>query len=266
MRLVLLVASLILVSCGGVATQGKDETGIGRGAPDCPKGPVSTAALADMTDTATAEVGVPIGIADRHCQRAGIACAPLEEDQGKLAELYVASLRDELSRYPRTFLKSHGPVRIWLVNDLKHKGIKWEAGGITTGDRTIYLNVTDGCTPAVRAHVIQHELYHVLDGQLFVSRAWNDAWDALNPPGFRYGNDYNLVDGYETHPREGFASSYAQTNAREDRAEVFAYGVVAPHSDLLKRWMEDDAFLRKKHAALQYWLTYRWPELESLIP
>jgi hypothetical protein len=186
----------------------------------------------------------------------------LTEDQGKAAELMIGTLRTELGRYPRAFLRDHGPTNIWIARDVRSQGVTWVAGGVTS-ERNIYLNVDGSCTESGRARLIQHEFYHMLDRELFVDSRWAKAWTDLNPPGFRYLDDYNKYETYETHPEAGFVSSYAETNPREDRAETFAFTVVAPHSDLLAEWTEDDAYLAKKASSLNYWLAYAWPELTS---
>ncbi len=260
-----LISTLVLLPACGFSPAGNDDIGVGRKTDDCPTGEVSSAALSDSAASATAELGVRIALADRTCQRAGVDCEPMEPSQGKLAEAFLASLRSELGRYPLAFLRQHGPLRIWLVDDLKMEGVKWEAGGVTTTDRTIYLNVKSGCTDVARSLVIQHEFFHVLDTQLFVNAAWNKAWTDLNPAGFRYGSDYNEVEGYDLHSQDGFATSYSTTNVFEDRAETYAFAVVEDTKAMLTGWMADDDYLEKKEASLKYWLGYAWPELDEFL-
>lgn len=265
MRIAFVPLIWMVVACGGVTGSDKDEVGMNDTA-DCPAGEVPESRLNDLARAASQSSGIAIGVADRTCVRPGVDCEPLEPEQGKLAEAFLQSLDDELGRYPQGFLASYGPLRIWLVNDLKSESVNWEAGGLAfPSQRVVYINVTAHCTDPVRAHTIHHELYHVIDANLFVNGAWRQAWYDLNPAGFSYKDDYNLVSGYETHPSDGFVSSYAQTNENEDRAENFAYGVVPTHSAYLRRWIEDDDVLAKKTAALKYWLGDRWPELDGLL-
>lgn len=262
MRFLVILTTFALTACG-IGSSGGNDLGLGSKTADCPNGAVSDDKLNEDAKLTAADLGIPVGLADRTCQRAGIDCEPLQEEQGRLAELYIETVRAELGRYPRDFLKAHGPRQIWLVDDLKMETVKWEAGGVTTTDRTIYLNVNGGCTSVGRSLVVQHEFFHVLDIQLFVNAAWNKAWTDLNPPGFRYGADYNKVDGYALHDEEGFATSYATTNMLEDRAETYTYRVVEEARPLMTAWLKSDAVLAKKDASLQYWVGDAWPELSA---
>lgn len=259
---VLLATLLGLMTACGLSSTGGEEIAVGKKTADCPTGAVAEAKLQDDAQLATDDLGIRVGLADQTCRHPGVDCEPMEEDQGKLAEAFLASLREDLGRYPKDFLRRHGPRRIWLVRELKMDGVKWEAGGVTLGsDRSIYLNLKAGCSAVARSLVIQHEFFHVLDPQLFVNESWQKAWNDLNPAGFRYGADYNKVDDYELHSQKGFASSYATTNAFEDRAETFAFAAVKETKAMLEGWAKDDEHLAKKDYALQYWLRYTWPEL-----
>ncbi len=261
----LLTSLLALAGCGSPHSSGSGDERVSR-AEGCRAGFVSTADLARQAQEVGQALGIKIGVADSSCTHNGVGCRPPSELQGKLTENFLQALKDELGRYPPQFLAKHGPERIWLVADLKVSGVSWEAGGLTLdSERLIYLNVTADCDADFGRHTIHHELFHVLDRQLFVNKLWDQAWMALNPPGFAYLNDYNKVEGNSVHPDDGFVTTYAETTIAEDKAETFAFALVGAYASRLASWLPADKYLDQKERKLHFWLKDKWPDLATLL-
>lgn len=81
--------------------------------------------------------------------------------------------------------------------------------------------------------IICHEIWHATENRIF-SRDYMalpvDEWDALNPEGFLYGEDYTKQDPtrpgllYTSSPEEiHFVDAYACVNRQEDRARLMEY-------------------------------------------
>lgn len=254
-----------LIGCGGALTN--IRTGLGDESGDCSDDSVSEAELLRLDADVESRVGVRIEVARQTCTR--VTCDPVSSSQGRITADMYESLAEELGRYTPGFLREHGPSVIWLVSGLKASFASWEAAGVALGsDRVIYLNVRQACSPAARRSVIQHELFHVFDADLFRSEAANATWQGLNPPGFQYSLDYD-AGLKDLHPRQGFVTDYATTNVREDRAEVYRFQVTQEYSGYLSSWIQEDAYLRAKDRTLRAAVNLAWPgktPLQSIGP
>ena len=94
------------------------------------------------------------------------------------------------------------------------------------GDSAAFANRFDGfficfATDEYNHYYIPHEMFHLIDGRIEhyytgLGKNYEKEWNKLNPSGFMYysGQDYN--PSY-------FASEYAMTDSKEDRADTFEY-------------------------------------------
>lgn len=157
-------------------------------------------------------------------------------------------LEAELEKYPQNFFRH-----------LKLRGIYWGRGvesGLFTwrlavggvgfniqGERLVILNLPEmPQAQPLPAHTLHHEIFHTLDSQV------ESPWASCNPADNVYGLQPAETIGREfDYPSPGFVSSYARTEAREDRAEVFAMMMTNPtYAQLLNHWQIGDVYLRCK--------------------
>lgn len=178
----------------------------------------------------------------------------------KLLAASLQSLHRELPRYPVGYLKELGLRRIVLCADLRHGDHR--AGGMAAQTfGTIYYAVDAiGRSGVWGRHAIHHEVMHLIDAR---SMGRDVQWNALNPAGFQYSPE--IAQGRRL---AGFVSSYAMTNPREDRAEVYGYLMSSPNY-LAWRCMRDKT-LESKVATLDSMIRARgplpegWPDWRGL--
>lgn len=137
----------------------------------------------------------------------------------------VKKFFDALDKLPENFIKRTGLKYVTFLDDptLNNESV----GGIATGN-TIFLNTR------FSEKTVYHELFHIFDSDRDVKK-----WRKLNDRDFVYTGSvyYELkVSRKKTKRRQqnlssgkyssDFVSRYAMSNAREDRAETFAYMIV----------------------------------------
>jgi len=143
---------------------------------------------------------------------------PAEQAEAELARFFSAL--DDLGI---KFVRKSGLKNVIIVRDLKNSGKP--IGGHTRND-CIYLK------KGFSKKTVYHEMFHVFD-----NKREDKAWQRLNHRDFRYRDisyperplpekkQKDLRKHYRKVQKNfdaDFASSYAQTKEREDRAETFA--------------------------------------------
>lgn len=142
-------------------------------------------------------------------------------------------LENVLSCYPNGFFSqlcfgSIESIRFEIVGDLTRKeGVddrQDTVGGFAQNMGSYYLVALDGYT--TQEGMIYHEISHIIDKRL----AWDallredalyseEAWLALQPKGFEYGESYiDVTQGQ--YDVDYFVSDYSMTFPTEDRAEL----------------------------------------------
>jgi Putative zinc-binding metallo-peptidase len=123
----------------------------------------------------------------------------------------------------------------------------------TSAPRThLYLDVARGRDDELYVReVIHHEFFHIIDWCDDRSLDRDDVWRALNPPEFTYGTggaaqQENPFAAVLTEDEPGFLNPYAMSGLEEDKAEIFAYMVVA-RQYMAERAMRDDIIRKKMH-------------------
>lgn len=86
-------------------------------------------------------------------------------------------------------------------------------------------------------YALYHELCHLMDTVVLTGSTAYDRWDALNPQGFQYDNDYlanRSRDGsvWLLEGREYFVDTYSMSYSKEDRARILEYAMTDGHSQL----------------------------------
>lgn len=157
-----------------------------------------------------------------HLQNSGLAVAPLDKHK---KQLIINTLQRTLARYPHAVLNKHLD-RIIIFDRIVQTG----PNGIVNPHATIAGFVTDNARHvhlalpyfSLRNHdkmvaqTFHHEFTHLLMST-YPQYFNKQAWSALNPTGFQYGqlssNNYQ-----KTLFSEGFANAYGQTKLEEDVA------------------------------------------------
>ena len=169
--------------------------------------------------------------------------------------MFAPILADELNLYPKTFLRQEGIKRVVLARDLwlQEEGVAQTVSGYIFEDKIILMSVSYNYKVNNRdkqRRYLHHLVQHQIDGQR--GMMWKDPeWEALNPPGFEYGvltkggiHDRSSESGLITTQYPGFVNRYSTGYLPDDKADVFAYLMVAHH------WMEErarsDRFLAAK--------------------
>ena len=152
---------------------------------------------------------------------------------GEGLEDFSALLAEELAIYPRPLLKRARLKRIVLASELAFDGQLRGAIPDYAHD-VLYYDVARGSySRSYQRTAIHHEFFHVVDylddGQVYR----DDAWAALNPDGFHYGDGGRAMQEdalvsllVADHP--GFLTRYATAGVEEGKAEVFSRMIVAP--------------------------------------
>ncbi len=146
------------------------------------------------------------------------------------AQVMVASklLREELGRYPTTFLRDSRLRRVLLCDDLYESNR--EIPSMPNYLSTLVLDV-DAPEEYLR-RLVHHEVYHFADFADDQEVKRDDRWAKLNDNWFVYGNGGRAMrdprSGDLTGDLPGFLSQYATSAVEEDKAEVFAFMMVEP--------------------------------------
>lgn len=179
----------------------------------------------------------------------------LEEKDLVVAKKILKIFVEEISKYPKIIGKKIPFFAFAMVKNLSQGGL--DAGGVA--DRLVLYDVNLMNEDEGYARlVVHHEFAHVLDlngllgGSNIDSKTGTDLdWAKLNPDSNSYVNGYYTInDTHKPHPKDGFISSYSQTNTREDKAEVFSYMMDRSFSSVLDGWTVEDRILAKKREYL----------------
>jgi hypothetical protein len=149
----------------------------------------------------------------------------------------LAAIAAGLARLPASFVGAARLERLAVCERLRddHDATP-DLAGLADNGRRRMLIALDSSRPLDQ--IVAHELFHLFDSAQIDARP--PGWAELNPPGFRYG---------AFGPAAGFAETYGQTNADEDRATVFAE-LVGDGPAFCDRAAEDP-ILRRKGAWLR---------------
>lgn len=181
-------------------------------------------------------------------------------------ERYTPIFAREFVLLPPSLVQKAKLKRVVMCEDLSFAGQRRNAVPDWEHD-TLYLEVSRGSKhPRYLATVIHHEFFHMVDYRDDGSVYKDDAWAALNPKDFKYGNGGKnwqndgkttvLTDKYP-----GFLTHYMTTGVEEDKAELFAQLVVNPQH--VKDRAKTDAVLKAKVARLKQLLKTFCPDMND---
>jgi hypothetical protein len=171
-------------------------------------------------------------------------------------QAYAPVLVDELSLYPPSVIRKSGVRRILVGRDLwvESAGVNQNVSGtLDPGTQTLYLCISYTYKVNNRAkqrRVIHHAMFHQLDQAMGLIREDPD-WVSLNSAGFAYGShgkgghfDRTSQSGLLSSRFPGFLNRYSTGNLADDKADTFAYMIVA-HSYMHSRGQRDPVVAAK---------------------
>lgn len=193
---------------------------------------------------------------------AGVKYTNFKDDNVSELQLFMTWLEYELEQYPADFFRKINVENIFLVKKLVHGNESIE--GLSICDGGIFLSIEKHFS--FDLSWIDHEFYHSVDCNDRKNNSYseeNQKWENLNSKTFSY-NNVDSVSPFKDFPAPGFVSSYAMTNAREDRAEV--YGCLFNSSctaQLDNKIGEGDIILEKKEAFIKNNIQKNFPQMDD---
>ncbi len=178
-------------------------------------------------------------------------------DSAKAARVVTA----ELGRYPRSFLAKSRFRRVLLCSGLKEGTI--EIPSLPNYERTLLLDID--AKPFELRRLLDHELFHFADYADDNDVQHDPAWAKLNDHWFVYGDGGRFMrdpgSARLTDKLPGFVTRYATSALEEDKAETFAFMMVAPQK--MVEMASRDPILKKKIAAIQRQLARLSPGMDA---
>jgi hypothetical protein len=178
----------------------------------------------------------------------------------KAIEDFCALLASELAPYPAEFFQQLGLERIVLCRDLRRDGTDY--GGLSEYDTdTIHFEITQGKDlKHYQSSKIHHELFHFIDYRDDATIERDDAWEKLNPSGFKYDANRSGFWGFDDK-NAGFLNTYSMTAVSEDKAEI--YGHLAVRAEQLEERALTDKVIRRKIQRMKELVRAYCPKLDD---
>ena len=178
-------------------------------------------------------------------------------------EEILPSLTSELLLYPPSVLKLARLQRIILCSQLQSglpKAVERAAGIACTHQQTLFLDIgTIGYSDWNLRRNLHHEIYHFIDARQF-QRGKDPEWASMNEAGFTYASRYEDLSIAE-RLRKGFATTYAQFNETEDKAETYSMMISSPL--MMARQAEKDPILKRKMQCIKDRLAVFSPSMNA---
>jgi len=173
----------------------------------------------------------------------------------------VAVLAEELSRYPASFLQKSGILRVILCQSLRENDRSIPS--LPNYQHSLLLDV-DARADFLR-RVIHHEVFHFADYADDEQVQRDPGWENLNAHYFTYGPGGRFArdpaSSSVAAAPAGFVTPYAASALEEDKAETFAFMMVAP--GLVRERCRTDGVLAEKARAIRRQLSAFSPEIDA---
>ncbi len=169
---------------------------------------------------------------------------------------YVPILLEEMGLYPDDILQKSGVKKIVICRDIvvTTGDLPQHISGHLDFDREALYPATDYTykvnNRAKQRRVLHHALYHMMD-LVLDDVAEDDEWRTLLDEGFEYGQfgeaghvDRTSKTGILTTQYPGFLNKYSTGHIADDKADMFAYLMVAHHY-VMARAAEDEQIAAK---------------------
>lgn len=196
-------------------------------------------ALAQCRQTAK-ELGEKYGIEILIGQDA-VAVQPWDYDleaetQAPILQRELDLLDQRLEQYPTGMLSAtasdFSSLKICIVRRLTGTA---ESGSLDSANGLHFLNDGDAYVALAAGkyaeQALYHELFHVMETHILNHSTAFDQWEALNPAGFTYDNDFAKNEQrdhktYLTGEDRAFVDTYAMSFPAEDRARTMEYAML----------------------------------------
>jgi hypothetical protein len=159
-------------------------------------------------------------------------------------DIALAIVNEELGRYPRGFLEKSRFRRVLLCANLNEAAR--EIPSLPNFQQTLLLDVN--ATPDFLRRVVHHEVFHFADYADDDQVKSDPEWTKENGNYFVYGSGgrylRNPAVSSPNGAPPGFVTRYATSALEEDKAETFAFLMVAPGM-LAERTKSDPVLARK---------------------
>lgn len=167
----------------------------------------------------------------------------------------------ELLRYPRAFLRASRFRRVLLCSGLEEG--KVDIPSLPNYEHTLLLDID--AKPFELRRLLDHELFHFADYADDNDVRHDPAWDKLNDHWFTYGDGGRFMRDPDsarlTEKLPGFVTRYATSALEEDKAETFAFMMVAPHK--VMNMASRDPILEKKIRAIEQQVERLTPSIDA---
>jgi hypothetical protein len=178
-------------------------------------------------------------------------------DSARAARVVAAELR----RYPRAFLGASRFRRVLLCSGLAEG--KTDIPSLPNYEHTLLLDID--AKPFELRRLLDHELFHFADYADDNDVQHDPAWDKLNDHWFTYGDGGRFMRDPDsaklTTKLPGFVTRYATSALEEDKAETFAFMMVAPQK--VVAMASRDPILKKKILAVERQLARLSPSIDA---
>lgn len=152
------------------------------------------------------------------------------EYHASVIQLQLEQLKLCLEAFPEGFFQRiHGNKRICIVRSITgnpESGSLNAAAGIQFWDgNTAYVALSAGDS---LTYSFFHEMFHIIDSKVLSDSTIYYYWNNLNPPDFRYFEDYSSylsadAQQYLVDENRAFIDAYSMSYAKEDRARIMEY-------------------------------------------
>jgi hypothetical protein len=164
-------------------------------------------------------------------------------------DMAAAILAAELARYPREFLERSRFRRVLLCEGLSEDA--HVIPSLPNFQQTLLLDVD--ASPDFLRRLVHHEVFHFADYAADDQVKSDPEWTRLNDAFFLYGSGGRFLrDPRSSSPASappGFVTLYATSALEEDKAETFAFLMVAP--GLMAERAKTDPVLARKVARVK---------------
>jgi len=181
-------------------------------------------------------------------------------------ESYGALFFPEWQLYPTTLIKRARLTKIVFCTDLSFNGQPRTAIP-DLEHNVLYFDVAKGrhSKEYVR-RTIHHEFFHIIDWYDDFKLYSDQAWSALNEPGFTYGSGGKDAQGDSsgsllTDTQPGFFTKYSLSGVEEDKAEVYSIMIVL--SSAAHQRSQTDSIIAAKMKQMKQLLKTFVPDMDD---
>lgn len=188
--------------------------------------------------------GVEILIGQDACENQPWDYVLEPEKQPALIMRELTRLEQQLSHYPKEVLEQTASnftsLKLCLVRSVTGSA---QSRSLTSATGVQFLIGTDSYVAIAMGRyarqALYHELFHVMETQIFNNSIAFDQWEKLNPAGFEYDYGYAANQDrdsgvYLQWEHRAFIDTYSMSFPKEDRARIFEYAMLEESKELFQ--------------------------------